>query len=67
MPLTLAGGSQVKLYQSVAGPLYESVLNILGTEGIIFLICDSLLSFPGTTTFTTAGTIQDTFNGAIDV
>ncbi len=51
-------GSQIKLYQAMHGPIYEAVLNLLGTTGTILPLADSHHSAAGATTLTTMGAEQ---------
>ena len=54
-------GSQLQFYQAMWGPLYEAVLNILGSTGVILPIGDPKHGQPNATTFTTVGEEQVTF------
>ena len=54
-------GSVLQLYQAMWGPLYEAVLNILGSTGVILPIGDPKHGQPNATTFTTVGEEQVTF------
>lgn len=64
----LAQGSRMQFYQTLWGPLYESVLDILGTTGTVLPFGDPLHGQPDATTFTTVGAEQVVFtpNQSID-
>jgi len=64
MPARADKGSQLKLYMTEWGPLYESVLQILGSTGTILSIGDPHHGQPDATTFTTVGEEQATFTGS---
>lgn len=57
----LQSGSPLALYQALWTPLYESVLNILGSTGTILPIGDPAHGQPNATTFITVGEEQVTF------
>ena len=54
-------GSMLQLYQAMWGPIYESVLNVLGNTGTILPIGDPKHGQPNATTLTTVGEEQVTF------
>ena len=54
-------GSLLKLYQSLWAPYYQSVLNILGSTGVILPLGDPHHGQPDATSFTTKGGAQLTF------
>ena len=51
-------GSQLQLYQAMWGPVYEAVLNILGSTGVILPIGDPKHGQPSASTFRTVGEEQ---------
>ena len=54
-------GAPLQLYEAMWGPIYEAVLNILGSTGAILPIGDPKHGQPNATTFTTVGEIQAVF------
>ena len=57
----VVSGSLLQFYQIMWGPIYESVLNILGSTGTILPIGDPKHGQPNATAFTTVGEEQVTF------
>ena len=51
----------LQLYEALWGPVYEGVLSILGTTGVVLPIGDPKHGQPNATTFTTVGEEQVTF------
>lgn len=58
--------SRVKTYGALWAPYYASVLDLIGSTGVILPIADPWLSAPGETTFTTMGEEQVTFTWGVD-
>ena len=63
MPLApvIQSGSLLKYYQALWAPLYEGVLELIGSTGTILPIGDPSSGQPNATTFTTRGEEQVTF------
>ena len=61
LEVAINSGAQLQLYQAVWGPLYEAVLSILGSTGVILPLGDPKHGQPNATTFATVGEEQVTF------
>lgn len=61
----IKSGSPLQLYEAMWGPIYEAVLNILGTTSTILPIGDFHHGQPNTTTFKTVGEEQITFTWSL--
>ena len=59
--IALQRGSALQMYQAMWGPLYEAVLNILGSTAVVLPVGDPKHGQPNATTFTTVGEEQVTF------
>lgn len=60
LEVPVASGSLLDFYSAMWGPIYEAVLNILGSTGTIFPLGDPRHGQPDATTFTTIGEEQVT-------
>lgn len=61
LEVALNGGSLLQLYEAMWGPVYEAVLSILGSTGVVLPIGDPKHGKPDATTFKTVGDEQVTF------
>jgi hypothetical protein len=61
LELSIASGSLLQFYQALWGPIYEAVLDILGSTGVILPIGDPHHGQPNATTFVTVGGEQVAF------
>jgi hypothetical protein len=61
LELVINRGSTLQLYEAIWGPVYEAVLNILGSSGVVLPLGDPKHGQPGASTFTTVGEEQVTF------
>ena len=61
LDVALNAGAQLQFRQALWAPLYEAVLNILGSTGTILPIGDPKHGQPNATTFSTVGEEQVTF------
>ena len=59
--LAINQGSLLQLYSAMWASVYEAILNILGSEGVIIPVGDPQYGKPGDTTFTTVGAEQFVF------
>ena len=61
LELAISRGALLQFYEAMWGPIYEAVLNILGSTGTIMPVGDPKHGQPNATTFTTVGEEQVTF------
>jgi hypothetical protein len=61
LEVPVASGSLIQLYEALYGPMYEAVLNIIGSTGTILPLGDPKHGQPNATTFKTVGEEQVTF------
>ena len=61
LEIAIQQGSALQLYEAMWGPVYEAVLNILGSTGVILPVGDPKHGQPNATTFKTVGEEQATF------
>lgn len=66
LEIPMAQGSSLKLYEAMWGPIYEAVLNILGTTGTILPIGDPKHGLPDAAAFKTVGGEQVDFTWGTD-